>query len=111
VKLLFDQNISRRVLTALGDVFPESAHVFHLEMACEDDLMIWNYARENGFTIVTKDKDFLQRSVLMGHPPKIIHLRLGNCTVEEIVSLLLQQSGHLKAFQKHASKSYLLLPE
>ncbi len=72
--------------------------------------MIREYAKENDFIIVTKDKDFLEQSSLMGHPPKIIHLRLGNCSVQEIVDLLADQSGQIKAFDKQMSRSYMLLP-
>ena len=110
MKLLLDQNLSRRVLTFIEEEFSESTHVIHLGMDRDDDLAIWDYARDNGFTIVTKDKDFLQRSVLIGHPPKVVHLRLGNCSVKDIGELLISNAGHLKAFLKHGSKSYLLLP-
>jgi predicted nuclease of predicted toxin-antitoxin system len=109
MKLLLDQNISRRVLFQLDDGFPDSMHVVHLGMDRDDDIAIWEYAKENGYVIVTKDKDFLQRSVLMGHPPKVIHLRLGNCKVVDIAKRLLDNRGHLIAFHKHVSKSYLLL--
>jgi len=109
MKLLLDQNLSRRILFQLGDSFPGSKHVVHLGMDRDDDITIWDYAKEHGYVIVTKDKDFLQRSVLMGHPPKVIHLRLGNCKVKDIAKLLLDNRGHLIAFHKHASKSYLLL--
>ncbi len=110
MKLLLDQNISRRILGSIGEYFSGSVHVVHLGMEREDDIAIWNYARENGYTIISKDKDFLQRSVLLGHPPKIIHLRVGNCSANEIASLIITNASHLEAFQKHSSKSYLLLP-
>ena len=109
MKLLLDQNISRRVLFKLDDAFSDSVHVAHLGMDRDDDIAIWDYAQKHGYVIVTKDKDFLQRSVLMGHPPKVIHLRLGNCKVEEIAQLMIENRGHLIAFNKHTSKSYLLL--
>ena len=109
MKLLLGQNVSRRVLVLLDDAFPDSTHVVDLGMDRDDDIAIWDYAKEHGYVIVTKDKDFLQRSVLMGDPPKVIHLRLGNCRVKDISKLLLDNRGHLIAFHKHASKSYLLL--
>lgn len=91
-------------------MFPDSTHVVHLGMDRDDDLDIWNHALNEDFVIVTKDKDFLQRSVLVGHPPKVIHLTLGNCPAQKIADLILKEKGQLKAFGKHASKSYLLLP-
>ncbi len=77
----------------------------------DDDLQIWDYAKDNDFVIVSKDKDFLQRSVLLGHPPKIVHLTIGNCPVSEIIELLPDNVSQLKVFHKHSSKSYLLLPQ
>ncbi len=109
MKLLLDENLSRRILFQLDGSFPDSMHVVHLGMDRDDDIAIWDYAKEHGYVIVTKDKDFLQRSVLMGHPPKVIHLQLGNCKVNDIAKLLLNNRSHLIAFYKHASKSYLLL--
>jgi len=66
-----------KILPVIAEEFPESNHVVHLEMDRDDDLDIWDHARDHDFVIVTKDKDFLQRSVLVGHPPKIVHIRTG----------------------------------
>ena len=109
MKLLLDQNLSRRILPVIKEEFPESTHVVHLGMDRDDDLDIWNHALSEGFVIMTKNKDFLQRSVLVGHPPKVIHLTIGNCPAQKIADLILSERGQLKAFGKHASKSYLLL--
>lgn len=84
MKLLLDQNLSRRILPAIAEEFPDSAHVVHLGMDQDDDLDIWNYAHDHGFVIVSKDKDFLHRSVLKGHPPKIIHITIGNCLAKQV---------------------------
>ena len=45
------------------------------------------YAKDNGYAIVSKDSDFQERSVLRGPPPKIIWLRATNCTSAEIEGL------------------------
>lgn len=58
MKLLFDQNLSPVLIKELQDVFPGSAHTEALVLARADDSSIWEYARENGFTIVSKDADF-----------------------------------------------------
>ncbi|MFK5922500.1 MAG: DUF5615 family PIN-like protein [Verrucomicrobiota bacterium] len=75
-----------------------------------DDIAIWNYAKENDFTIVSKDKDFWQRSILVGHPPKVVRLRVGNCSVDETAKVILHNADGIKAFLTHESKSYFLLP-
>ena len=74
------------------------------------DIEIWDYAKEQGFIIVTKDRDFLERSSLLGHPPKVIHIRLGKCPVGAIADLLASKSSQIQLFQKQLSRSYLLLP-
>jgi predicted nuclease of predicted toxin-antitoxin system len=72
MKLLFDQNLSHRLVIELADIFPEAVQVRLLGFDPSDDEAIWNFAGKNGFTIVTKDTDFLQRSFLFGQPPKVI---------------------------------------
>ena len=110
MKLLLDQNLSPRLVNILKGDFDVMIHVSSLEMSQAADLVIWDYANANGFIIVTKDKDFLERSALMGHPPKIIHIRLGNCSVKNIVDLLVSQLSQIKAFDKQTSRPYMLLP-
>lgn len=110
MKFLLDQNLSPRLVKKLKGEIDPVIHVDWLEMATAGDLVIWNYARDGDYTIITKDKDFLERSALMGHPPKVIHLRLGNCTVQQIVELLISQSGQIRAFVRQRARSYLLLP-
>jgi predicted nuclease of predicted toxin-antitoxin system len=42
------------------------------------DAQVWHYAQEHGLTIVSKDADFSDRVLLLGPPPRVIHIRLGN---------------------------------
>jgi predicted nuclease of predicted toxin-antitoxin system len=88
VKLLFDQNLSPRLVIQLADVFPDSQHVFQLGLDRASDDDIWTYAHDHEFIIVTKDADFSELSALRGFPPKILWLCLGNCTTAEIEALL-----------------------
>ena len=88
MKLLFDENLSPRLVEALADLYPGSVHVHQSGLSSTDDAAIWKYAKDNGFAIVSKDSDFQERSVLHGHPPKIIWLRATNCSSAEIESLL-----------------------
>jgi len=74
------------------------------------DRDIWLYAKENGFAIISKDDDFEQRSVLLGHPPKVIWLRLGNCTTKQIVVLLQRFEKTIYAFNDDEEKSILPIP-
>jgi predicted nuclease of predicted toxin-antitoxin system len=98
LKLLFDQNLSYRLVSALKDLFPDSAHVRVLGMQEADDVAIWQYARDRGFVIVTQDSDFNERSVLFGYPPKIVWLKCGNSSTANVLSLLRQHRADIVAF-------------
>ncbi len=78
MKLLFDQNLSHRLVDNLIDLFPESIHVKDAKLERSTDSEIWDYAKENNFIIVSKDSDFHQRSFLHGPPPKVIWINKGN---------------------------------
>ncbi|HEX4950891.1 MAG TPA: DUF5615 family PIN-like protein [Blastocatellia bacterium] len=98
MKLLFDQNLSFRLVKKLEVYFPDSARVRLLGMDEEDDKVIWIFARDNGFTIVTQDADFEMVSQLYGFPPKVIWLRCGNTATTNILNLLITNHDLLTAF-------------
>jgi len=58
MKLLFDHNLSPKLVDRLADLFPESTHLYTLGMDQAGDRDVWNYAQSNGFTIVTRDSDY-----------------------------------------------------
>ena len=88
MKLLFDQNLSFKLCESLADIFSESSHVRILGLAEADDLAIWNFAKANGYTIVSQDSDFADMAVLMRSPPKVIWVRTGNQPSDAIITLL-----------------------
>jgi predicted nuclease of predicted toxin-antitoxin system len=110
MKLLFDQNLSPRLPRLLADIYADSIHVREVNLRDADDVEIWEYAKANGYAIVSKDSDFQQRSLLLGAPPKFIWLRVGNCTVTRIEDLLRSYSAAIHTFDLDASKSHLMLP-
>jgi predicted nuclease of predicted toxin-antitoxin system len=75
VKLLFDQNLSYRLVHTLHEMYPESQHVRDVGLGEAADEAVWHYAARQGFTIISKDADFHQRSFLFGHPPKVVWIR------------------------------------
>ena len=109
MKLLLDQNISARLVETLLLHFPESRHVSRLGLGSATDLQIWDHARSNGFAIVSRDADFHHMSVLYGAPPKIVWLRLGNCSTADIGRCLLSNVERLKAFADDETTSLLIL--
>mgnify|MGYP000412347157 CR=1 FL=1 len=86
--LLFDHNLSPKLIQKLVDIYPDSAHVSLLGLDTASDKAIWEYARENEYTIVTKDADFGEFSVVWGIPPQIIWIRRGNCSTNDIETIL-----------------------
>ncbi|WP_353567771.1 DUF5615 family PIN-like protein [Haloferula sargassicola] len=84
MRLLLDQNLSHRLIAALHDLFPAALHVRQIGMAESDDLAIWEYAKAHQLVIVTQDSDYSDWNKLRGAPPKIVWLRCGNASVEQI---------------------------
>ena len=110
MKLLFDQNLSPRLPRLLADLYPDSVHVREVGLRDATDSVIWAYAKNLGFVIVSKDSDFQQRSLLYGHPPKFVWLRVGNCPVKTIEELLRKHSAAIHTFDQDTVKSHLMLP-
>lgn len=109
MKLLFDQNLSHRLVGQLATEFPGSAHVRDVGLATSSDPDVWAYAAANGFVIVSKDTDFQQRALLYGHPPKVIWVRLGNCSTADVVNLLRSRLADIHAFEADPAASFLAL--
>lgn len=109
MKLLLDENLSPRLPRVLADLYPDSTHVHECGLGSADDAAIWQYAKANGFTIVSKDSDFQDRSVLDGHPPKVIWLRAANCSTGEIESLMRTAAEVVRQFVEEDQESCLVL--
>jgi predicted nuclease of predicted toxin-antitoxin system len=88
LKLLFEQNLSRKLVSRLADIFPDSSHVQFHGLLEADDGEIWEFAKAQGCFIVTQDADFADRSRLYGVPPKVVWLRCGNVPTSRVEALL-----------------------
>lgn len=109
MKLLFDQNLSHRLARLLTAEYPDSAHVREFQLESAPDPVVWAHASALGFVIVSKDTDFQQRALLYGHPPKVIWVRLGNCTTTAVADLLRTRAADVQAFLADQSASFLVL--
>jgi predicted nuclease of predicted toxin-antitoxin system len=98
MRLLFDQNISFRIMSKLQDVFPEAKQVRELGLENSTDREIWEYAKSKDYSIVTFDADFYDMSNLYGHPPRIIWLRTGNRKTSDLAKLLTDRSVIIQEF-------------
>jgi predicted nuclease of predicted toxin-antitoxin system len=98
VRLLFDQNISARIIRLLKHVFPDCTQVTLEGLSNANDLQIWEWARQNNCCIITFDSDFLDILTLRGFPPKILLLRLGNRRTNELAEILSERKPAIDAF-------------
>jgi predicted nuclease of predicted toxin-antitoxin system len=88
MKLLLDQNLSPRLVSALADLYPGSAHLQDVGLDRASDVEVWTYALKNSYVVVSKDSDFNERAMLYGSPPKVIWIRRGNCNTQQIEQIL-----------------------
>ena len=109
MKLLLDENLSDRIIPRIIDLYPNSQHVKTLGLINTEDAEIWEYAKTNEFVIVSKDADFHQRSLLYGHPPKFVYLRIGNCPTSKIVQILRKNLETILRFEHSETESLLVL--
>ena len=109
MKLLFDQNISYRLVQTLSELYPESTHVRLINLQSAGDEEVWNFAKNNDYIIVSKDSDFHQKSFLYGFPPKVIWINKGNCSTSEIEEVLVTHLEDIKEFAIAEKSSFLVL--
>jgi predicted nuclease of predicted toxin-antitoxin system len=99
MKLLFDQNLSFKLCQTVADLFPESNHVRLLGLSEVGDRVLWDFAKANGFTIVSQDVDFAEMAAVLGSPPKVIWLRGGNQSTAVISTLIRRHADLIVAFE------------
>ncbi len=109
MKLLFDENVSRKLAMSLASEYPGSAHVTHVGLRGGEDGQIWDRARAHGFAIVSKDTDFRERSYVEGFPPKVIWLDVGNAGTEAIAAMLRRERPRIERFATLKETSLLIL--
>jgi predicted nuclease of predicted toxin-antitoxin system len=101
--------LSPRLVSALADLYPGSAHVRDYGLQTADDETIWQHAAGADYAIVTKDDDFRQKSYLRGAPPKVIWLRLGNCRTADVEAVLRARRADILAFEADRQAALLAL--
>jgi predicted nuclease of predicted toxin-antitoxin system len=99
MKLLIDPMLSEDLVFMLQEQYPGTVHVTPVLGKSARDPQIWRYARENGFTILTKDKDFVKLADDNGQPPKLIKLDTGNSPTQAVVEALERHRQELREFE------------
>ena len=110
MSLLFDQNLSRRLPVLLAAEFPGSEQVIAAGLATADDRAVWAYAAAGGLAVVSKYADFVQLSAVLGPPPKVIWLRIGNGPTRAVVALLRARVADVQVFLADPATAVLELP-
>ena len=108
-RLLFDEPLSERLCEALGDIFPDSAHVRLLGHGGAGDATVWELARTHGCLLVSKDGDFHRLAILRGAPPKFVWIQLGNCTTDQVAELLRRHHEAIVRFDRQGEATVLEL--
>jgi len=104
VKLLIDENLSRRLVPAFQAKFPGSSQVALLGLERSTDAQLCAYAAEHGFVICSKDDDFQQLVAARAYRPRLVHLMLGNVSNDPILTALLAWANRLhQAFSDPAA--------
>lgn len=108
MKLLFDQNLSPRLVDLLVDVFPESSHVQSVNLDRATDEAVWQFAREHGFVVVTKDSDFQERSQVARSVPCVVWIRRGNSSTTYIETMLRKHAGAITGLGGEQAGEFLI---
>lgn len=109
MNLLLDHNLSPRLVEALAGIYPGILHVVGAGLDRASDLAVWDYARERNLAIVSKDSDFSDLAVLKGAPPRVIWLRMGNCTSQDVRQVLIARQGDIESFLRAPGLRVLVL--
>jgi predicted nuclease of predicted toxin-antitoxin system len=109
MKLLFDHNLSPRLVNLLADLYPNSNHLYLMELDQELDQIVWEIAKKQDYIIVTKDSDFNELLILKGFPPKVIWIRLGNCSTKTIECLLRNNYQAILSFDQDENTGIIAL--
>ena len=107
--LLFDQNLSPKLVARLASVFPGSIHVSTAGLERALDRAVWEYARANSLVLVSKDADFSALGLLLGFPPKVVWIRRGNASTANIEALLRDSRGTIETLEQDKESSIVAL--
>jgi len=109
MKLLLDENLSPKLPALLADLYPGSSQIDKAGLRGARDADVWEYAKANGYVLVSKDNDFRQRSFQYGAPPKVVWLNVGNAGTQPILRLLRESREEIERFVASADEALLIV--
>ena len=109
MKLRFDENLSRKLVVRLAELYPESAHVAEADLLESPDREIWEFAKAGNFVIVSTDSDFYELATTIGPPPKVVWLRRWTHPTRDAERLLRRESIRITQFAADPELGVLVL--
>jgi predicted nuclease of predicted toxin-antitoxin system len=109
VKLLLDENLSNRLVRKIVDLFPGSTYVSDEGLLRIPDTVLWDFAKQNGFSIVTADADFYELATTLGPPPKVIWMRGCDYPTAVAENLIRSQAIRIARFLEEPESAVLVL--
>ena len=95
MKLLLDENLSRRLVPTLQARFPGSNQAALLGLERATDIELCDYAARHDFVICSKDDDFQRLVAARGYRPRLIHMALGNAGNDAVLAAVLAAADRL----------------
>ena len=109
MKLLFDENLSRKLVVRLAELYPESAHVAEADLLESPDREIGEFAKAGNFVIVSTDSDFYELATTIGPPPKVVWLRRWTHPTRDAERVLRREAVRITEFVADPELGVLVL--
>ena len=109
MKLRFDENLSRRLVVRLAELYPDSAHVVEFDLLESPDREIWEFSKASDFVIVTTDSDFYGLAITIGPPPKVVWLRRWTHPTRDAERILRREAIRITEFSADPELGVLVL--
>ena len=109
MKLLFDENLSRKLVVRLAELYPDSIHVAQVGLIESSDRAIWDFAKAGNFMIVSTDTDLYELAVTIGPPPKVVWLRRWAHPTRDAERVLRREAIRITAFAADPELAVLVL--
>jgi predicted nuclease of predicted toxin-antitoxin system len=109
VKLLFDENLSRKLVVRLAELYPESAHVVEFDLLESPEREIWEFAKTRDFVIVSTASDFYELATTVGLPPKVVWLRSWAHSTRDAEAVLRREAIRITDFAADPELGFLVL--
>jgi predicted nuclease of predicted toxin-antitoxin system len=109
VKLLLDENLSRRLAGRLAELYPGSIHVAEAGLLASPDREVWEFAKRNDYVIVSADSDFYELATTIGPPPKVVWLRRWRHPTRDAEQVLRREAVRITEFAADLELSVLVL--